>query len=154
MSREKRLQAESPDTAQKKWIVDDLIFENVVTDLGSIPFHAPSSEVQRFAPADFPFPVHLAIHQIKIAETTPAQYVEAHSHEHPELNILIGEPGALVYRFELDGEVREVRSPATVWIPAGVKHAASAVSGTGHYVCMILADTKDVFPQLAGDSSR
>jgi len=151
MTRENKPRAElsHDQTTRKEWSADDLIFENVVTDLGAIPFHDASGEVQRFAPSRFPFPIHLAVHQIEVSGTAPRQYVEPHSHGYPELNILIGGPGALVYRFELDGQVREVKSPATIWIPAGVKHAASAVSGSGHYVCMILANTKDVFPELA-----
>ena len=60
-------------------------------------------------------------------------------------NVLIGEPGALVYRFTLDNQVRDVKSSATVWIPAGVKHSANALSGEGHYLCLILADSKEVF---------
>ena len=110
---------------QEKWSADDLIFENVLTDLDAIPFHHTLDELQRLAPTCFPFPVHLAVHKFVGSGTPPRPYVEPHSHGHPELNVLIGEPGALVYRFTLDNQVRDVKSPATVWIPAGVKHSAN-----------------------------
>ena len=56
---------------QEKWSADDLIFENVLTDLDAIPFHHTLDELQRLAPTCFPFPVHLAVHKFVGSGTPP-----------------------------------------------------------------------------------
>ena len=65
----------------------------------------------------------------------------------PLAQALIAPPGALVYRIEFDGVEREVSSPASIWIPAGVVHAANVVRGSGTFVCVVLADTESAFEQ-------
>lgn len=93
-------------------------------------------------------PVHVAIHfigpDVGLATNNGFHYADCDVHEYDEINILWSDDGSLRYRFELDGEVSEVAAPATVIIPAGVRHRAEAIGGTGFYLCIILHSEKAV----------
>jgi quercetin dioxygenase-like cupin family protein len=95
----------------------------------------PVKGVRRSAPEAFP--VHVAIHEVSIrrkGKATP--YSNPHVHpDQDEVNLLIG-GGSLRYRISLGGRVRDVSAPSAVWIPAGVRHSANAVSGKGFFVCV------------------
>lgn len=84
-------------------------------------------------------PVHIAAHLIKDLTGEPEPYVDPHSHpDCDEIGLVIGQPGALEYEIILDGETHRVRSPASIYIPAGTVHRARAVRGNGAYVCMLM----------------
>jgi cupin superfamily acireductone dioxygenase involved in methionine salvage len=121
-----------------------IISKNILNSLDSIPHHKIIDNIQRYIPENFP--IHVAIHKITNAEKNPADYVTTHSHEAPEINILLGEKGELEYEFQLDEDVRRVTSPATIWIPSGVKHSANVRRGSGYFVCVIFSDTNSLFP--------
>lgn len=86
--------------------------------------------------------VHIAIHRVTraVGEAVSAghQYADLDVHPFEEINLIWSETGELTYRYELDGKVLRVTSPATVVIPAGVSHKAEAVSGEGLFICMLL----------------
>jgi hypothetical protein len=120
-----------------------LIKRNEASPLGSVPFHDGVPCIERLVAPDFP--LHLAVHRISDAKDMPRWYVKPHRHKFSEINILIGKKGALRYRIQLGDESYEVESPASIWIPAGLEHATTVIEGSGHYICLILADTKQAF---------
>ncbi len=84
-------------------------------------------------------PLHIAVHLVNDLQEAPAPYVDAHSHpDCDEMGLVIGQPGALQYEIILDGKVRQVISPASVFIPAGTVHRARALRGNGAYVCILM----------------
>ncbi len=120
-----------------------IVSKNIPQDLDKVPHHQISEHIQRYIPENFP--LHVAIHKISNSESNPDKYVKAHSHNAPEINILLGEGGELEYEFQLGGEVKMIKSPATIWIPSGLMHAANVRSGTGYFICVILSDSKSLF---------
>ena len=84
-------------------------------------------------------PVHVAVHVITGLTEAPPPYVEAHAHPScHEIGLVIGPPGALEYEIILDGTAHIVRSPGSIFIPAGTVHRARALRGNGAYVCMLM----------------
>lgn len=122
-----------------------LIETNELVPSSTVPFHKDHPAITRRAPTTFP--VHVAVHEVSDAVESDACCSERHSHRVPEIVLLIAPPGELVYRIEFDGVEREVSSPASIWIPAGVVHAANVVRGSGTFVCAVLADTETAFEQ-------
>jgi hypothetical protein len=74
-------------------------------------------------------------------------YAELHEHAFDEINILISIAG-LKYRMEFDGKPEEICAPSLIYIPAGIKHRAEPVCGTGIFVCIYLdhQTKQDSFP--------
>jgi hypothetical protein len=60
---------------------------------------------------------------------------------------LIAPPGELVYELQTDHGTRRVESPATIWVPAGCRHAAQLVRGRGVFACVIMGSTAQAFSQ-------
>ncbi|WP_426574529.1 hypothetical protein [Aquihabitans sp. McL0605] len=86
-------------------------------------------------------PTHVMVHHIDgVATDEHRDYCDAHVHPFAELNLVLGEPGALTYEIVLADETIVVSSPSTVWIPAGVPHSANLRSGTGTFVAVYLAE--------------
>ena len=87
-------------------------------------------------------PVHLAAHWIAGAHNVgPRDYSVDHAHDDlVEINILLGEPGGLVYRVVLaEGEEPVlVESPRAVIVPPGIPHSANVVRGRGWFVVLRL----------------
>lgn len=87
-------------------------------------------------------PVHIAAHWIENAEEQPARdYSCAHVHESlSEVNILLGEPGGLVYSVVLgeDEEPTIIESPCAVIVPPGIPHSANVLRGSGWFVVLRL----------------
>lgn len=84
-------------------------------------------------------PCHIAVHIISGLEECPEPYAQVHCHPaSDEIGLIIAPEDQLEYEIILEGEVRRVKSPAAVYIPAGTYHRARAVAGSGAYVCIIL----------------
>jgi hypothetical protein len=112
----------------------ELIFKNIGSPLSSIPFHHDIDGIERlFAEG---FPLHLAIHQIHEMPSPPSPYTRPHAHEFAEINILIGDE--LRYQIQLANEIYELKGSFSIWIPAGVLHAANVIQGTGYFVAIRL----------------
>jgi hypothetical protein len=80
-------------------------------------------------------------HVINNLPKTVASYCDLHWHDFDEVNLILSEDNSLKYRIRLEDETYEVNSPATVYIPKGMKHAAEAISGRGIYIAITF--TKD-----------
>ena len=84
-------------------------------------------------------PSHVIVHTIAAdARDEERHYCDAHAHPFAELNVLVGEPGALVYDIVVGSETITATSPTTVWIPAGVEHSANLRRGSGTFVVVYL----------------
>ena len=94
-------------------------------------------------------PCHVIVHEVVgDAEEEARDYCSGHAHPFAELNVLLGEPGALVYDIVLGDETITATSPTTVWIPAGMQHSANLRRGTGTFVVVYLRE-----PQSADGGS-
>ncbi len=112
-----------------------LIMPGAASPLSGVPFHKDTDAVQRIA---WPgFPVHIAMHYIEGVADMPERYVLPHCHEHPEINVMASET-ELEYEIMLGDEVYTVKAPCAVWIPEGLSHATNVISGSGHFVCVLL----------------
>lgn len=83
-------------------------------------------------------PIYSAVWVIAGAEEKERTYSPPHTHDFPELNILAAAPGELVYRIMIGDEERDVESPASILIPAGIPHSANIVRGAGAFVVVRL----------------
>ena len=105
-------------------------------DLAAIRFHSPVPGIERVIAQGFP--LHLAVHRVDGVEDAGREYVRPHRHPTPEINLILGGEGELVYSLRLGDEVQQVVSPAAVWVPAEVLHSANVISGSGYFVCLLL----------------
>lgn len=112
-----------------------LIVRNISSPLSGIPFHHDVEGIERlFAKG---YPLHLAIHTVRAVQWPPAPYTEPHAHDDfDEINILIGDE--LQYRIQLGDEIFELKGSFSIWIPAGMVHAANVLRGDGYFVAIRL----------------
>lgn len=78
------------------------------------------------------------------ADVNPDQpgYIDSHAHNVTSIYLFMGDgEGLRGLRAEvtLDGERREIASPATVYIPAGVVHSSRLTEGAGHFCHIVLS---------------
>jgi len=84
-------------------------------------------------------PMHIAVHLVTSLADAPPPYVHAHAHPScDEIGLVIGQPDALEYEIILDENVHTVGSPGSIFIPAGTVHRATALRGSGVYVCIVM----------------
>lgn len=120
---------------------EKLIFKNENSPLSTIPFHKDVPCIERFFSEDFP--LHLAIHEISEANGLNEDYTTPHVHDdEDEINIIIGEEGVLDYRIQVGEEEYVVSSNSSVWIPAGVKHSANVLKGSGYFIAIRMEPTR------------
>ncbi len=50
-----------------------------------------------------------------------------------------------IHTIQLGDEHYSVTGHRTIWIPAGLIHAANVKKGSGYYICVILESTKNIF---------
>ena len=117
------------------------IRRGVVEPLAKIPFHgkAPIRRLLMLDKTSVPESnTHVAVHFIKNLPKEIPKYSELHKHDCDEINLILSEDDKLVYKVQFEDEVYKVSSPATIFIPKGVKHSAEVLSGKGIFVCIIL----------------
>ena len=81
--------------------------------------------------------VRIAVHTISKLPKKIPPYCDLHKHDYDEINLVLSEKGTLVYEVQLEDEIYRVKSPATVYIPAGVRHRAEVLSGKGQFIAII-----------------
>jgi quercetin dioxygenase-like cupin family protein len=112
------------------------VFKLKEAALGDKPFHFDCGHLKRLIPEGFP--LHVAVHMIGPVTTSPEPYVELHTHDDAEVNILITTGEELIYRVQTDAREFNVAAPACIWVPAEVEHAAWAIRGSGIFMCFHL----------------
>lgn len=123
---------------------DHLVTHGVELPLQNIKFHeqAPLKRILMSGlGSSANFDMHIAIHEIN--EDLPfehREYSKKHRHNCDEWNIILGSEG-FTFEITLDEEIYEVQSPATVFIPKGMRHSANVLKGKGFYIAIV--DTLD-----------
>lgn len=119
------------------------ITKGIPESLSKVPFHkkAPIKRISMLNKKTMPESnIHAAVHFVDIIDKKISKYSILHKHDADEVNIILSENDKLVYEIQLDDEIYKVTSPATIFIPKGVKHRADVISGRGFFVCLILSD--------------
>ncbi|WP_426193851.1 2-isopropylmalate synthase [Massilia sp. DWR3-1-1] len=96
------------------------------------------------------------VRDIPPQHTPAAAHVDPHRHGCDSLFLFIGkEVGLTGLRVEvlLDGEVRELHSPASMLIPAGAEHSYRVLGGSGLYVNHVLAGDYNASLLETGDQT-
>lgn len=88
---------------------------------------------------------HIAVHCVNSFSKEISKYSEPHKHDCDEINLILSEDDKLVYKIQMEDEFYKVSSPATVFVPKGVKHNAEVVSGKGIFVCIVLQGDYEAF---------
>ncbi|MCK5629776.1 MAG: 2-isopropylmalate synthase [Nanoarchaeota archaeon] len=117
------------------------IKKGVVEPLEKLPFHgkAPIKRLLMLDKASIPeSSTYISVHVIKDLPKEFPKYSELHKHDCDEINLILSEDDKLIYKVQFENELYEVSSPATIFIPKGVKHSAEVLSGKGIFVCIIL----------------
>ncbi|WP_437337139.1 hypothetical protein [Sorangium sp. So ce394] len=109
---------------------------NVPSPLSAVAFHQDVECIQRFFAAGFP--VHLAVHRVDSAEPARRDYTALHTHDVPEINLILPDPTGLEYRIELGSSAHLVTGSTSIWIPPGVPHSANVIQGSGYLVTVRL----------------
>jgi len=115
------------------------LFRRWVRPLERSPLPAGYGAEPDIARYHAPDPLYSAVHLVDDADPKWREYSPRHVHAFPEVNILAGPPGALVFRIRLGDEEGDVESPAAIVIPPGVAHSANLVRGSGAFVVLRLA---------------
>lgn len=117
-----------------------LILKGTPEPLGRVPFHADGPLTRWLlasASMDPAANVHVAVHEFSGVAPAHRGYCQPHVHERDEINVL-HTTGSLAVEYVLDGETTLVEAPATVLIPARVRHSANVRSGSGFMVVVLL----------------
>lgn len=119
--------------------LSEYIKKGIEEPLSQIPFHgyAPIKRLLMLNEKILPeSKCHIAVHFIKDLPEKIPDYSQLHDHDFDEVNMIISENEELLYDIQLGNKTYEVKSPATVYIPKGLKHSAKVVSGKGVFVCV------------------
>lgn len=107
--------------------------------LGEIPFHSNGPLTRWLMASEALAPdmaCFVALHQFSDVPAADRHYCQVHVHDYDEINIFHTND-ALRVTVQLDDETIDVDAPATVFIPAGTRHAANVNSGTGFMVAVL-----------------
>lgn len=110
------------------------IQKGVKESLSKVPFHS-KFPFKRYLMLKNP---HIAVHIVdkKISKKLD-KYTQLHRHNYNEINLILSESDKLTYEIQLGGEVYQISSPATIFIPKGLKHSANLISGKGIFITII-----------------
>ncbi len=111
--------------------------------LHGVPFHADGPLKRWLLASEAMAPgsgVFIALHEFSGVEPARRDYCRPHRHDHDEINVF-HTTSHLEVEVDLDGETVLLEAPATVLIPAGVRHAANVRSGSGFMVAILLDGT-------------
>lgn len=119
-----------------------LIKKGAIKPLQTVAFHnKEKAPVKRFEMLEEKHlnakGVKIVVHVIKPLPKKLRQYCELHRHKYDEINLILSEKGKLVYLIQIEEEKFIVKSPASVYIPKGLKHSANVISGEGIFVANI-----------------
>ena len=116
------------------------IVKGRVEPLAGVPFHSEGPLTRWLLASEEMAPgsgVFIALHEFSSVEPARRDYCRPHRHDHDEINVF-HTTSRLEVEVDLDGETFVLEAPATVLIPAGVRHAANVRSGSGFMVAILL----------------
>jgi len=79
--------------------------------------------------------INIFVHHIEVKGDEGPDYVDVHTHDVSQAYVF-PEPG-LTFEVILGEETHQAESPATVYIPAGLKHNLKILKGKGIEVCIL-----------------
>ena len=119
------------------------IVKGRIEPLDGVPFHT-DGPLRRWLLANEAMApgsgVFIALHEFSGVEPARRDYCRPHRHDHDEINVF-HTTSHLEVEVDLDGETVLLEAPATVLIPAGMRHAANVRSGSGFMVAILLDGT-------------
>jgi hypothetical protein len=108
-------------------------------------------------------PFHVAVHNFdgKLINRVPGEfhYTEPHAHDVWELDLVVPSSRNFLFQFEVDGEVRFIKTASTLLVPPGVEHRMEVVRGTGMMLCIVCSGSyarslMNRFPNRSGKPRR
>lgn len=117
-----------------------LISPGVLSGLEDIPFHDEGPLVRLLMSGAAIHPeagTHIAVHRVDAVQEASRRYCDVHEHVVAELNLILPVT-ELTYDIVLGDERYEVDGPASIFIPAGLRHAANVRAGSGFFVAIVL----------------
>jgi hypothetical protein len=124
---------------------EHLIVKGKEKSLSSVKFHHDAPLVRHELLQNDSFVgdggIRIVSHTITDLPLQVPSYCDLHWHDFDEINIVLSESSSLTYRIRIEDEEYVVESPATVYIPKGLKHAAEVISGKG--IFLAINPTKD-----------
>ena len=128
-----------------------LIKRGINQPLQNIPYHMKAPLKRFLLQDDTTFPdiksilpgsnYHIAAHIINKLPKKVPEYVQYHTHNCDEINIIMSESSKLTYEIWIEDEKYIVSSPSIVYLPKGVPHKMRAIKGKGIYVCIVMSKT-------------
>lgn len=118
----------------------ELISPGALRGLQDIPFHDDGPLTRWLMAGAEIHPgsqTHVAVHRVEAVPAAPRVYCDVHEHTVPELNLILPTT-QLTYEIVLGEERYEVQGPASIFIPAGLRHSANVRSGSGFFVAIVL----------------
>lgn len=124
----------------RAWMRRPAVVKGRIEPLGDVPFHSEGPLTRWLLASEAMAPgsgVFIALHEFSDVEPARRDYCRPHRHDHDEINVF-HTTSHLEVEVDLDGETLVLEAPATVLIPAGVRHAANVRSGSGFMVAILL----------------
>ncbi len=109
--------------------------------LGAVPFHS-NAPIDRYLMLNSDMisqcDTRISVHLVSDLPDQIEPYCEMHKHDFDEINMVVSQDGVLKYRIQMEDEEYIITSPATVFIPKGVRHKSEVISGKGLFICVTL----------------
>jgi uncharacterized protein YjlB len=124
----------------RAWMRRPAIVKGRLEPLEGVPFHSDGPLKRWLLASEAMAPgsgVFIALHEFSGVEPARRDYCRPHRHDHDEINVF-HTTSHLEVEVDLDGETVVLEAPATVLIPAGVRHSANVRSGSGFMVAILL----------------
>ena len=118
---------------------EPIILRGRLEPIGAVPFHSDGPLTRWLAASkamDQRVATYIAIHEFSDVAPESRGYCRPHSHDYDEIN-LFHTASALRVDLLLGAETVRLDAPATVFIPAGLRHAANVHSGDGFLVAIL-----------------
>lgn len=119
------------------------ITKGINESLSKVPFHknAPIKRISMLSEKIIPESnIHVAVHFVDATNKKIKKYSTLHKHNVNEVNVILSQDSKVLYEIQLENEIYKVSSPATIFIPKGVRHRMDIISGKGIFVCLILSN--------------
>jgi len=117
------------------------VVKGVNEPLSAVPFHG-HAPVDRLMMLNQDMiedcDTRISVHMVNDLPDQVDSYCEMHKHDFDEINIIVSQDKGLTYSIQMEDEEYIINSPATVFVPKGVRHKSEVVSGTGMFICVTL----------------
>lgn len=133
--------------ASNRWVLDDLIINPEVRSAAELPYHrkGPGRRYLLIDGSKLPdCRQYCIVREIRRTDDIGRGHVDSHRHKVDSLFLFLGlgdDLQGLEVEVTVGDETRVLRSPASVFVPAGTRHSYSVVGGAGLFINHVLAET-------------